>query len=470
MIFKTALSAWQACSELRRRRTRYKDYTYGRQWDDIITDSETGLPVKEGTVAERSGRIPITNNLIRQLVKTVVGRYRTVRRENQGKMKPEIQHLYDVNRLDELDCRLLEEFLISGCAIQRITRECRREGTVETFVDNVCPADFFINSVRDPRGWDIQLIGMLHDMSMPEVIMKYAHGDRNRAAELRKIFTEAALYSSENGNIGGDTGKEDSPFFYSPTGRCRVIEVWTLESCETLRCHDKERGTYYECHVSNLEDLEKQNALRAEKNRSGINVKWSVKTLWRCRIFSPDGKEIDNFVSPYPHGEHPFVVKLYPMIDGEIHSFVEDIIPQQRHINRLITLIDHIMSSSAKGALLLPIESMDETLGIQTYIQNWAKCGGVIPYHSLPQTDAPHQVASSGLDAGASKLLEVQLKMLQDVSGVNSTLYGGDISGSVGVERYEKQIQNATVALADIYDTFTDLINMRNAKAMSVAR
>ena len=154
------------------------------------------------------------------------------------------------------------------------------------------------------------------------------------------------------------------------------------------------------------------------------------------------------------------------MIDGEIHSFVEDIIPQQRHINRLITLIDHIMSSSAKGALLLPIESMDDSLGIETYIQNWAKCGGVIPYHSLPQTDAPHQVSSSGLDAGASKLLEVQLKMLQDVSGVNSTLYGGDISGSVGVERYEKQIQNATVALADIYDTFTELINLRNTKAM----
>ena len=316
MIFKTALSAWQACSELRRRRARYKDYTYGRQWDDIIIDNETGQLIKEGAVAERSGRIPITNNLIRQLVKTVVGRYRNVRRENQGKLKPELSHLYDVNRLDELDCRLLEEFLISGCAIQRITKECRREGKVETFVDNVCPADFFINSVQDPRCWDIQLIGMLHDMSMPEVIMKYAHGDRQRAAELRKIFTEATIIGTENCNIGGDTGKTDRPFFYSPTGRCRVIEVWTLESCETLRCHDTENGTYYECHVSNVEDIGKENALREEKKRSKINMKWCINTFWRCHIFSPDGKEIDNFVSPYKHGEHPFVVKLYPMIDG----------------------------------------------------------------------------------------------------------------------------------------------------------
>ena len=33
---------------------------------------------------------------------------------------------------------------------------------------------------------------------------------------------------------------------------------------------------------------------------------------------------------------------------------VEDIIDQQRHINRLISLIDFIMGSSAKGVLLVP--------------------------------------------------------------------------------------------------------------------
>ncbi len=465
MIFNTAFKAWQSCDELRVRRNRYKSYTYGRQWDDIIVDRETGKRLREGTVAERSGRKPLTNNLIRQLVKTVVGRYRRLRDEKDEERTAFLSHLYEVNRLGELDCRLLEEFLISGCAIQKISRECRKEGLIETYVDNVSPNDFFINAVRDPRGWDIQLVGMLHDMSLPEVIMKYAHGDRDKAAEIRKIYGECFKSFSMENDLGGARNESDRPFYLSQTGRCRVIEVWTLESCEVLRCHDTKTGIYYECHSSLTDDLDKENELRDKNGEEKIEYQWNLKTLWRCRIFAPNGKEIDSFVSPYSHGEHPFVVKLYPLIDGEIHSFVEDVIPQQRHINRLITLIDNIMSTSSKGALLFPVESKVDGLRWEDYISRWASCGALIPYHSRPGIEAPHQVTSSGLDAGASKLLEIQLQMLQDVSGVNNTLYGGNISGNVGADRYEKQVQNATVALADILETFMDLLKMRDAKA-----
>ncbi len=39
------------------------------------------------------------------------------------------ERLREVNQLDELDARMLEEFLISGCAIQRVVYEKRFEGT-----------------------------------------------------------------------------------------------------------------------------------------------------------------------------------------------------------------------------------------------------------------------------------------------------------------------------------------------------
>ena len=147
----------------------------------------------EESIAMRTGRQPLTNNLIRKLVKTIIGRYRAIRNGANDEKSEELKELYRLNHLDELDCRLLEEFLISGCAIQRVTVECRREGKVETFVDNVSPGDFFINTVKDPRGWDVQLIGMLHDMSLAEVVMRYAHGDRKRAADIRKIYGECNL-------------------------------------------------------------------------------------------------------------------------------------------------------------------------------------------------------------------------------------------------------------------------------------
>ena len=43
--------------------------------------------------------------------------------------------------------------------------------------------------------------------------------------------------------------------------------------------------------------------------------------------------------------------KAYPFIDGEIHSFVADVIDQQRYTNRLITLNDWVIRASAKGVL-----------------------------------------------------------------------------------------------------------------------
>ena len=61
---------------------------------------------------------------------------------------------------------------------------------------------------------------------------------------------------------------------------------------------------------------------------------------------------ISQYDSSYRHRSHPFVFKLYPLTDGEVHSMVEDVIDQQKYVNRLITLVDHIMGASAKGALL----------------------------------------------------------------------------------------------------------------------
>ena len=183
-ILEAAYKAWCAAADLRARRQRYKNYTYGNQWCDTVTDSK-GRTIVEGRLLEESGAKPLTNNLIRQLVKTVVGRYRTQAAEagvyNDENLKP----LALRNSLAELDSRLLEEFLISGCAIQRIVDE-RRWGGYGVWVDNVDPRDFFVNAFKDPRGWDIDLIGMLHDMTLPEVINRFGAGSPERVAELRQ--------------------------------------------------------------------------------------------------------------------------------------------------------------------------------------------------------------------------------------------------------------------------------------------
>ncbi|MDE5643337.1 MAG: hypothetical protein K2I56_07575, partial [Muribaculaceae bacterium] len=73
-LIRAARSAWLAAADFRRRRDRFKRYTYGDQWSDIVREGSRFCSEKEQI--SLSGKQPSTNNLIRQLVKTVVGRLR----------------------------------------------------------------------------------------------------------------------------------------------------------------------------------------------------------------------------------------------------------------------------------------------------------------------------------------------------------------------------------------------------------
>ena len=446
-LLATAYRAWQNAESLRTRRNRYKQYTYGEQWNDPIVD-ENGQTITEGELALRSGKRPMTNNLIRQLVKCVVGRFRNSINESNDTCQ-QLHEFYEQNNLNELDSRMLEEFLISGCAIQRINTG---NNDSNLWIQNVNPARFFVNDFKDPRGWDIELTGMLHDMSIAEVIMRFSGGDRSKANALRQIYANKEL------TLGGD-------FFKAATNRCRVIEVWTLECDEMLLCHDRQNGEMFITEVSNSSKIDKENITRKKLYQQPISYNWHINTHWQCRYMAPDGTILNSFTSPYRHGSHPFVIKFYPLIDGEVHSFVEDVIDQQRYINRLIVMIDHIMSTSAKGALLFPANQRHDSTTWEQIASQWAKSDGIIPYNPSSGMPGPQQIAANNTNIGAFELLQLEMKLFEDVSGVSNALMGKNVSAATGSALYESQIKNATIALADIFETFNHFRKERDKKA-----
>lgn len=438
-VLNAAHNAWNSACDLRQRRLRYKLYTYGRQWDDIVKDAE-GNSMTEGQLATLAGKKPYTNNLIRRLVKSIVGHFRNNIKENP--IDENLEPFYRQNLIDELDSRLLEEFLISGCAIQRITYERRRNGD-GIWAENVNPARFFVNAFQDPRAWDIELVGMLHDMSMTEVIMRFAHGSKMRARELQRLYKDidAHFISQHDASILGAGNRDSADFFRAPAGRCRVIEVWTLESREVAKRNDR---------------------------KNSAEPKWEIRTFWQCRYIAPDGTLLDIGETPYRHGSHPFVVKFYPLTDGEVHSFVEDVIDQQRYINRLITLIDHIMSVSAKGVLLFPARQKPTGMSWDEIARAWATCDRIIPYEPQPGDSLmPQQIVSSQSNHDAHQLLSLEMKMLNDVAGINDAFLGKNAQGNTSAAMYESQIHNATLSLIDILDSFATFRSERDLKAGS---
>lgn len=448
-ILYAAYQAWSAGADLRARRNRYKRYTYGDQWSDLVRDSSGNL-VPEGDAVESAGKKPLTNNLLRQLVKSIVGRFRSMDGAPAGEVAVR-------NQLSELDARLLEEFLISGCAIQRVTREHRPGLGEGMWVDNVSPARFFINSTSDPRAWDVQMLGMLHDMSPTEVIMRFAHGSRSRARQLTDIYASCDASAIHSYAVSLGLSINDSLDFFSVTGdrrRCRVIEVWTLESRERLLCHDRKSGRYYAMALDDESLLEETNASRLKMSQPTIDYRWDVSTVWHCRFYAPNGQLLDEMDSPYGHAFHPFAVKFYPLTDGEIHPFIEDVIDQQRYVNRLITLVDHIMSTSAKGVLLFPESQRTNGLTWEEIGKRWAQPNAIIPVRVKNGDPLPQQVSVNNTDMGAYQLLDLEMRLMEQVSGVSNAFQGRDVSARTAASLYQEQTHNSVIALTDIFQTF----------------
>lgn len=468
MIFEAARRAWNRLAPLRQRRRRLCRFTFGDQWGDPARTRD-GRVTTEGQLASAGGRQPLTNNLLRRLVKSVVGRYRQQRADEDEKQRPQAE-LYALNRLDELDARTLEEFLISGVAIHRVASEPRLGCPAGVWVEQVSPDRFFINDVRDPRGFDTELVGCLHDMSLAEAVMRFSDGDRAKALEIRRVYQSLDRELAEGlplSHMADEAaGEADEQFALSPSGRCRVVEAWTLECAEMLRCHDPLTATYSVAPTGQAQQLRRLNSRRQREGLPAVEVLWDVAPAWRGRFFAPDGTVLACRHAPLPEGTHPFAVKLYPLVNGEVHSLVEDVIDQQKCVNRLINLMDHMLGTAAKGALLFPTQCELQGMDWERVARMWAEPGAVIPYNHFGNAE-PHQVSTPVADIGTRELLQTEIKLMEDVSGVSSALMGKQMTGVVGAERYAQEVRNSAVSILDLMATFDDFVRCRDQLMLS---
>jgi hypothetical protein len=445
-LLERARSCYDGSAALRQRRERFKKFTFGDQWSDPVA-GPGGKTVTEGEKASMGGKVPLTNNMIRGLVKTMVGYFRRDLQQRESKPTEVEQR----NSLDELDARLLEEFLISGCAIQRVVSE-HRPGGSGLWVDNVNPARFFASRFTDPRALDVELVGMLHDWSVAETVARFSGGSRQRAGELRRLCES---YATEEPLFPADSEKWS--FSTAASGRCRVIEVWTLEATEQYRCTDAMNSASYIVAAERVQEIERRNRQRQRRKLPAVSLRYEFTTAWHGRWLTPGGLELGHVVAE----RHPFAMKFYPLIDGEVHSFVEDVIDQQKYVNRLITMSDNIMSASAKGVLLFPEDQLSDYTTWQDVREAWASYDGILPYRPMPDAEGPHQVVTNAGNSGVHDLLQIELKLFETVSGVSGALQGRT-DGKQSAELYEAQLRSSTAAMEDVFATFNDFRRGRN--------
>lgn len=166
-ILAQAQACYMALATFRRDRQRNKRYHYGNQWSDKI--EVDGRLITEAQFLRSQGSEPLKNNLIRRLVRNVIGVHAAQARSPRCAIINHEAHPHaakaidamlrynaSLNRLDSLMMRTLEEFLISGMAVHRKWHG-HRQGRIECWTDYVSPDNVMFDAcVRDFRAWDCQ--------------------------------------------------------------------------------------------------------------------------------------------------------------------------------------------------------------------------------------------------------------------------------------------------------------------------
>ena len=476
-ILMEAQYYWSQMDDFRKDRERNKRYTYGFQWDDMICVD--GKSMSEEEYIKSQGNVPLKNNLIRRLVRSVLGVYRsqskeptcTARDRDEQKlgetMSTILQCNMQLNRMNDVYARTMEELLISGFIVHRKSYGWRN-GKEDCWTDYVQPNNFFIdNNMRDFRGWDVSVLGEVHDISFGQLCEQFASSPQEYR-QLRDIYKWAARkdYIATYAERFGYSRLENYDFlFTSEPGRCRVIEIWRKEQKPRYRCHDYQNGDIFKIDEEDYAQVvltENEERMRMAKEAGMpedevplIKATWFVDDYWYFYYLSPFGDILREGETPYEHGSHPYVFKAYPFIDGEIHSFVADVIDQQRYTNRLITLYDWIMRASAKGVLMMPEDCLPDGVSIDDIAESWTEFNGVIVYKPSKSGKAPEQVANNSTNIGIAELLNMQLKFFEDISGVTGALQGKPGYSGESASHYNQQTENATKSLLDLLECFS---------------
>ena len=464
----------------RKDRERNKRYNYGDQWGDRI--QVDGKWVTEEQYLLEQGNVPLKQNLIRRLTRNVLGTFKNQSKEptctardrdeqTLGEtMSTILQANRQLNRMSDVDARSMEEFLISGLVVHKKWYGWRND-KMDCWTDYVAPNNFFIdNNMRDFRGWDCSCLGELHDETFGDIVGEFCSSpeDYQRLKSIYRCASDRAMIA-DHANDFGFSRMENLDFLCpSNPSLCRVIEVWCKERKPRYRCHDYNNGDFYKIDEEDYDEMVAQeNNRRLEQGLSLgmpkeeiplIETEWFMDNYWYYYYLTPFGDILAEGETPYAHKSHPYVFKAYPFIDGEIHSFVSDVIDQQRYTNRLIILYDWMMRVSAKGALLFPEDALPEGFKMEDIAESWAKVGSVIAFKAKAGVPLPQQISTNLTTIGIGDLLNLQLKFFEDISGVNGALQGKPGYSSTSGSLYAQQTQNATTSLLDLLDTYSSFV------------
>jgi hypothetical protein len=482
-------SLWLSLQTWRTDREKWAKYYNNDQWHETITDDD-GNNVREDEYISAHGKIPLQQNLIKPIFNSIIGQFRSDRGKTvvisrvrdkateTEMLSNALQASLDYNDSREVDVASLIEKGISGLCVQKLTYSYWPEDRRwDALIENINPNFMFFNSdCSDVRWRDLRCIGRIIDTTFGKVLASFGNNIK-KIEKLKSIYQNPDRYKAYSQNDTFDPERNYRLDFYMPDdlGKCRVIEAWELKTVIVTKVHDWMDGTEREFDGT-IDDVLKLNQYRVNKYiESGFNLEevpqieaWQeYAERWFYGFYSPYGDILDEGETPYWHGSHPFILPPNHSVDNKISGLVDDLYDTQRQINRLKSLQDFILGTSAKNTLILDEDSLNGK-SVEEIAQEYVKVGGVIALKLRDGAKLPIELGKNVANLGIPEMIRMNMEIMRDISGVYPSLQGQEAAPGTPASRVITEAQNSSLNLKQFIESFGTFRKDRNEKLLKV--
>jgi hypothetical protein len=156
------------------------------------------------------------------------------------------------------------------------------------------------------------------------------------------------------------------------------------------------------------------------------------------------------------------------MLNGDVWGLVEEIIDQQRMINRSMILLDFAISASAKGVLLVPEDVVPADMDINDFAEEWTKFNGVIKFKPNKSGTLPQQIVANATNFGAGELFNMQMNLISQIAGVSPSMQGQEPKSGTPAALYAESSQNSSLNIKNTLEQFNAYVLERDKKLLKV--
>lgn len=486
----------------RQQADRSARYYKGEQWGDpVVVKSRFGCcseTITEEEYIKRQGRPALKHNLIRPIVRNVLGQFRSapyksiVYSSDEGgqsaadQMSVKLADVLRYNDSTERDAREYESFLVTGAALYNVGYAYDSTlGQPMPYFRSIDYHRYFQNpDAVDVGGKDVHFCGDFIDVPLDEVKSMYAH-NKSQEKALEDIYHHESYILPVMYDAYVEANPAAKSFLGTANdGNCRVVRVCRMEGFWDLTVHDYADASYETYSTREFPDKESEIEDEVDRRKAmaemmGVDYEDTANRLkivcekkyvrrWVYYHLSPWGHILWQAENPYSHNGSCYVAKFYPLFQGQAYGMVYDLIDQQRMVNRMLINLDFAMSASQQGVLIVDENSIPDDMDLEDIAEEWVKYRGVIKMNLKDGGPIPQQLAGHQVNIGQFEMVNLMMKLMMDISGVQGAMQGKSAPAGTPAALYVEQVNNSQINVLDYAESFAWFLEQRDYKTIQI--